>query len=153
EQDALRHLRKLSERMRDRQLAGAAAALVVASLASTSAAAPSARLVYVREAGAEDCPDEEVLRAAVRARLGYDPFFPYAPATLYAEVGRKDDVYRAHVKLVDEKNVVRGARSLEHRGGVCADVIDAMALSMSIAIDPRSLVGPPAPHPPEAAGA
>lgn len=35
-------------------------------------ASPSSRLVYVRGRGAETCPDEAALRAAVAARLGYD---------------------------------------------------------------------------------
>ncbi|HVH42184.1 MAG TPA: hypothetical protein VM925_07560, partial [Labilithrix sp.] len=88
-----------------------------------------------------------------------EPFFPYASATLYAEVSRTSGVYRAKVKLVDAQNIVRGARELEHRGTSCADIVDGMALSISIAIDPHSLVGPrhekeetpppPEPPPPE----
>lgn len=123
---------------------GVATALAILLGASGAAAAPSARLVYVRDVGADDCPDESALRSAVAARLGYEPFFPHAPATLFAEVSRKDGVYRASIKLVDETNAVRGARVLEHRGRSCADILDAMALSMSIAIDPESLVRAPA---------
>jgi len=120
-------------------------ALVTAAAVVTPVAAratPSARLVYVRDAGAEDCPDEKALRGAVAARLGYDPFFLHANATLFAEVTRQASTYRARVKLVDENGNVRGARELVHEGGVCADLVDAMALTMSIAIDPRSLSGP-----------
>ena len=91
--------------------------------AKSALATPSARLVYVRDKGAEDCPDEAALRAAVAARLGYDPFFPYAKATLFAEVGRDGNVIRARVRLVDEGNDVRGARDLEHKGARCADPI------------------------------
>ena len=105
-------------------------------------ATPSARLVYVRDKGAEECPDEQALRAAVAARLGYDPFFPYAKATLFAEITGDAGTFRAKVKLVDEGNVVRGNREIEHKGPRCADLVDAMALTMSIAIDPRSLTGP-----------
>jgi hypothetical protein len=115
---------------------------VVLTIPARARGAPSARLVYVRDTGAEDCPDEGVLRTAVATRLGYEPFFPHAPATLYAEVSRKDGVYRASIKLVDDTNAVRGARSLEHRGSSCSEIVDAMALSMSIAIDPHSLVAP-----------
>lgn len=113
-------------------------------------ATPSARLVYVRDKGAEDCPDENALRAAVAARLGYDPFFPYAKATLFAEITRDAGTFRARVKLVDEGNVVRGNREIEHKGAKCADLVDAMALTMSIAIDPRSLTGPVAVEPADA---
>ena len=132
-------------------VASAASLAVTAAMILTSAtagAAPSARLVYVREKGAEDCPDEAALRAAVAARLGYDPFLPAASATLFAEIWRAPGAYRARVKLVDEDNVVRGARELEHTGPHCSDLVDAMALTMSIAIDPRSLIAPVAPEAP-----
>lgn len=49
---------------------GIAAAMVF--VAPSAEASPSARLVYVRGAGAEACPDEATLRGAVKQRLGYD---------------------------------------------------------------------------------
>lgn len=118
------------------------------AVTTTARAAPSARLVYVREKGAEECPDEAAVRAAVSTRLGYDPFSPDAQATLFAEVTREASTYHARIKLVDDANVVRGARELDHTGPRCADLVDAMALTISIAIDPRSLTGPaPEPEP------
>ena len=132
--------------MNRRSVAAALAVTVVtaAMLVTKSAkAAPSARLVYVREKGAEKCPDEAAVRAAVIMRLGYDPFRPEAIATLFAEVRRDAGAFHGRVKLVDEDNVARGARELDHPR--CAELVDAMALTMSIAIDPRSLVAPLAP--------
>lgn len=121
---------------------GLAVAASVVLVTRAVRATPSARLVYVRDKGAEDCPDEAALRAAVAARLGYDPFYPFAKATLFAEVGRDGGVIRARVRLVDEGSNVRGARDLEHKGTRCSDIVEGMALTMSIAIDPRSLAGP-----------
>lgn len=121
---------------------GVAIVSSVVGASKSALATPSARLVYVRDKGAEDCPDEAALRAAVAARLGYDPFYPYAKATLFAEVSREGGVVRARVRLVDEGSNVRGARDLEHKGARCADIVEGMALTMSIAIDPRSLAGP-----------
>jgi hypothetical protein len=128
---------------------------VVASVAVTGAAtivtereasaAPSARLVYVRDKGAEDCPDEAALRAAVSTRLGYDPFMLDASSTLFAEITRTAAGYHARVKLEDESSATRGARDLDHAR--CPDLVDAMALTISIAIDPKSLVGPVAADP------
>ncbi len=122
------------------------ALLTTVILGSASAARADgitkARLVYERGAGAEDCPEEAAVRAAVVARLGYDPFVDTASSTLRATIGRSDSTYRADVKLVDDGDAVRGARTLEHRGARCADLVDAMALTISIAIDPRSLDGP-----------
>jgi hypothetical protein len=112
-------------------------------------AAPSARLVYLRNPGAETCPDADAIRSAVAARLGYDPFVAYASATMFAEVSKEGASFRARIKLVDENNVVRGTRDLVQEGPACTALIDTMALSMSIAIDPYSLTRGPQPPPPE----
>ena len=127
-----------------RVLAALIVAIAVLSLPLVALAAPTARLVYVRNVGAESCPDELAIRAAVAARLGYDPFLPVAKATMLAEISKEAKGYRARIKLVDEDNAVRGSRELAHDGERCADMIDAMALTMSIAIDPDSLMGPKA---------
>jgi hypothetical protein len=109
-------------------------------------AAASARLVYVRGPGAEECPGENAVRAAVGARLGYDPFFAWAHDTLIAELSRAGGEFRIDLKLVDEHNTLRGARQMSVTGTDCATAIDAMGLTMSLAIDPSSLVSPqPAP--------
>jgi hypothetical protein len=113
---------------------------LVLGASGVAAASPSARLIYLRNPGAESCPDETAIRSAVAARLGYDPFFPSAPATMFAEISREKNVFRARIKLVDDQNTVRGMRELAHEGSKCEDIVDTMALSMSIAIDPESLM-------------
>jgi hypothetical protein len=75
-------------------------------------AAASARLVYVRGLGAEECPGENALRAAVEARLGYDPFFAWAHDTLVPELSRAGGEFRVDLKLVDEHNALRAKRGL-----------------------------------------
>ena len=136
--------------------------------ARTSLAGASARLVYVRGSGAGDCPSETAIRAAVRARLGYDPFFAWAHDTMYVEASRSEGTIRVQVKLVGEDNSLRGARDLSVKQPDCDSVVDAMALSISLAIDPNSVLGaasasassaasppgepPPAPGPPPPAG-
>ena len=142
-----------------RRLLGVALVLL---WARTSLAGASARLVYVRESGAEDCPSETAIRAAVRARLGYDPFFAWAHDTMYVEASRSEGTIRVQVKLVGEDNLLRGARDLSVKQPDCASVVDAMALSISLAIDPNSVIGaasapatstgsPPAEPPPPSA--
>jgi hypothetical protein len=106
---------------------------------------PSARLVYVRDPGAETCPDEAAIRGAVAARLGYSPFFPSAGATMMVQVSRDGEGYRAHIQLIGEDGVVRGTRDLAQPSPRCEDIVDTMALTMSLAIDPRSLVEPAPP--------
>jgi len=112
-------------------------------------ASPVARFIYVRGLGAEACPDEDTMKAAVSARLGYDPFRVVAKTTLTAQIARENGVFRGHVKLVDEAGQERGARSLESRSDDCKDLGEALALSMSIALDPLSVLAPATPKPPE----
>lgn len=123
----------------------AAFAIVAALLgwARVASANPTARLVYVRGEGADTCPDEAEMRKAVAARLGYDPFRPFATTTLTAEISKDKTAFHGRVRLVDEAGVERGARDLESRAADCRDLTTAMALSMSIAIDPLSMTRPP----------
>ena len=85
---------------------------VLAAGEVAACAAPSARLVYVRGPGAERCPSEAAVRAAVSARLGYDPFFDWARETIFVEIQRGPRAFRVLVKLVGADNLQRGrARS------------------------------------------
>jgi hypothetical protein len=120
---------------------GLSAAALFAAPASARAAA-SAHLVYVRGPGAEECPGETAVHAAVGARLGYDPFFAWAHDTLFAEITRSDGAYRVDLKLVDDHNLLRGARQISVAGSDCAAAIDAMGLTVSLTIDPASLLKP-----------
>ena len=87
------------------------------------------------------------MRRAVATRLGYDPFRPLASTTLTAEVKREKGLFRGRVRLVDDAGVERGARDLESRADDCSDLTTAMALSMSIAIDPLSMMRAQKPEP------
>lgn len=104
-------------------------------------AGASARLVYVRGPGAEGCPTEQEVRAAVRARLGYDPFFPWAHETLVVEIAGAAEGFRVQLQLIDADNRLEGARGLSVRQRDCAAAVDALALTISLTIDPASLVG------------
>jgi hypothetical protein len=114
------------------------AALSAFAFARSVAAFPSARLVYVRGPGAEHCPDQDVVRKSVSARLGYDPFFPNSDKTIVARVVRQGERLSGHVELVDEQGVQVGLREFSADPEQCEDLIAAVALSISIAIDPQS---------------
>jgi hypothetical protein len=107
----------------------------------------------VRDVGAERCADEGQLRQAVAARVGYDLFFPWAQKTVVVEVrAAKPSGYRGVVQIVDDHGLILGQRSLDSRGDDCADLIRALALAISIAVDDRSLEYiPPQADPPVAA--
>jgi len=131
----------------NRRLTVASVALAVVGWTGAASASPTSRLVYVRGEGAESCPHEPEMRRAVATRLGYDPFRPHATTTLTAEVKREKGVFRGRVRLVDDAGVERGARDLESRADDCRDLTTAMALSMSIAIDPLSMMRASRPEP------
>jgi hypothetical protein len=125
------------------------AALVFAVAAAvftgkTALASPSAKLVYVRGAGAETCPGESELRKAVAVRIGYDPFFPVAQKTVVAQVQRVPKGYRGKVQIVGDDGNVRGERELSTTGEDCGELVGALALAVSIALDDLD-EAPPAP--------
>ncbi len=104
---------------------------------SVAHASPSAKLVYVRGPGAQACPSESDLRQAVALRLGYDPFFPTAPKTVIAQL-RRDDARRAYlgtVQIVGDDGNARGSRDLASNGDDCAELVRAIALAVSLALD------------------
>jgi hypothetical protein len=113
-------------------------------------AAHTARLAFVRGSGAEGCPDEEALRGAVARRLGYDPFRADAPRSLEASVRVVGSALHGVVRLRDATGVALGTRYLSEAVDGCAELVAAMALAISIAIDPKVLVSsaPPSPPPP-----
>jgi hypothetical protein len=112
---------------------------------AAAAAAPSARLVYGRAPGAESCPDEAALREAVSARIGYDPFFPYAPRTVVLTIQGAGDKLTARVELVENEQA--NVRELETAEGSCDELLESAALAIAIAIDPRALVAPASSEP------
>jgi hypothetical protein len=102
-----------------------------------ASASPSARLAYARGRGAEACPDETVLRAAVAKRVGYDPFFPFASQTVIVQVEVRPQGFVARVQVVDAKGVVHGERSLPLQKD-CDEAVAAAALSVSLALGDAS---------------
>jgi hypothetical protein len=140
-----------------RQAFVACIGVAVLFCARSAFASASARLVYVRGHGAEQCPPEAAVHAAVSTRLGYDPFFAWARDSLFVEITRTGDEYHAEIKLVNDENDLRGDRDLGVKSDDCSAMIDALGLTISLTIDPSSLVGsaspPPAAQPPPLAPA
>ncbi len=118
--------------------AGMAAALAVSVFAGSrgSRAAEDARLVYSRTADAVQCPDESTLRDAVAARLGYDPFVAYSARTMVVEIRAAGASLKARVYLVEADDVAGGVRDLSSSSLDCKELTSAVALAISIAIDP-----------------
>jgi len=121
--------------------------LTLVTSAGSARADQTARLVYARGVGADTCPDEASLRAAVSARLGYEPFRAVAPLTIIASVSHVGGVFHGDVRLLGDKGDEVGSRSIGEGNERCDEVVSALALSISVAIDPLLLVRPPAPNP------
>jgi hypothetical protein len=120
------------------------------ALSARAQAPRTARLEYTRGAGALHCPDEAALRGAVASRLGYDPFRADAPRTITAAIARAGAALRAVVKLSDASGKVTGTRQLSSEQNDCSELLGAVTLAISLAIDPQSQLRAPAiePQPP-----
>ncbi len=145
-----------------------AAMLVAATMATTvarqaQAAAPT-KLDFQRGASAAECPGQEQLRSAVVARLGRDPFASVAPDALHVELTAEEGKLRGHFSLERGGREI-GSQTLEatgapaerrtgHASTICEELIDAVALEVSLvfeAADAREATAsaePPAPPPP-----
>ncbi|MFZ5891970.1 MAG: hypothetical protein ACOY0T_13020 [Myxococcota bacterium] len=108
--------------------------MAYAGLASLPAlATPSAQLRYLRDEGALQCPNENAVRAAVSTRLGYDPFQNDASRIVRVSIETTPDGFRARVELEGGTDAP-AVRELTTRGN-CAELISAVALSISLAVD------------------
>ena len=89
--------------------------LVLGTMALTGNAqgGESSRLQYVRAEGAKRCPDEPALRAAVAARLGYDPFVAWAKTTVVTTITGGAEGLRARIYLAGEDGRARGFKSFD----------------------------------------
>ena len=141
-----------------------AAILLGAAIPTAARATASARLVYSRSSGADSCASETALRAAVAERVGYDPFFPGAKPVVVASMGRAGEAgFVARIRMIDEHGIEYGTREYRAEDD-CSELLDATALAIAIAIDPKSLGPrpskaaaiatdePPQPPPPAARG-
>src|SRR3954466_11584478 len=107
-----------------------AAALVASAWAPSLSAAcprPSARLTFTPDAAAK-CGDEQSLRDAVSARLGYDPFDSKSTRALSVAIARERKGLRATVELRDAAGQVLGTRELTSTS--CTELASALGLAV-----------------------
>jgi hypothetical protein len=115
----------------------ASAVLLMLSVVAHSAEHPRARLSYSRLRGAEHCPDDESLRNAVSARLGYPAFEESAAVSIAARVSASATGLEGQVEING-----KGERRFFSAERNCQELSSTMALAISIAIDPQSLTRP-----------
>lgn len=108
---------------------------------------PTARLEVEHAPGVPLCTDAEVLESRVAVRLkGRTPFSAEAERLARVVLSRSGRTHVAEI-TVTEPDGRRGVRQLEDRS--CDELVEAVALALAIAIDPRRAYGlePAAPHP------
>jgi hypothetical protein len=98
--------------------------------------------VRLEYSAAPGCPDEQGLRNAVAARMGYDPVSATAGRLLHVVVVREGSGFIARADLRDA-----AGRVLWSRPGLadadCRALVDVMGLSLKFAIDPASATAQP----------
>jgi hypothetical protein len=108
------------------------------------------RLSYERGAGAESCPDAGHLRAAVAARLGYDPFVSREDVDTIAVRIERKGALRGSIDRRAPGNKARNKPThINSKGSDCSELGDALAVAIAIAVDPLSLTREPAAAPAE----
>lgn len=128
--------------------------LFVAIVVTPGEEQPHANLIYERHKGAENCPDAQNLQDRVSARLGYVPFDDHAVRRIRVDVRREINRYSA--QLESETNGQKAKpRVLSSAAADCSELADALALAISVAIDPLSITrvveaAPSTPEPPPA---
>jgi hypothetical protein len=108
-------------------------------------AVPAARLVMVQEAALTGCVDEADLWRMVVARLSYDPFSAGSGSTLLVTVARQNAALIGSVEVIDAHGISRGTREIAIESGRCDELLEALSLSLSIAIDPEAALAARAP--------
>jgi len=108
----------------------------VLAVPAVAATARTAKLTYSRGASASDCPDIDVIRAGVAARLGYEPFDDRAEVAVSASVSRSGHALEARIQIAGADGKSAAERKLVSRQSDCLELASAMELAISIAIDP-----------------
>lgn len=95
-----------------------------------------ARITWVRGVGAESCVGLLGLEEDIKARLGYDPTVIPSERIIEGLVVRAGTGFRAELVVRDGAGQLLGARQLTGREADCRALGEAVAVAMTVAIDP-----------------
>lgn len=107
-------------------------------------AAQTSRLVLLEEGTTGGCVDQAELERGVAERLGYQPFEAGASSTILVRVTSTDAALTGTIEVVDADHRLLGKRELASGAASCEELQRALALSLSIAIDPERALAEPA---------
>jgi hypothetical protein len=113
--------------------------------AAPARAAPrrGARLIWARGMGADGCVGAMGLEEDVKARLGYDPFGLPSELSVEGTVVRAARGFRAELVTWDAAGRLVGTRQLASREADCRSLGEAVAVAITVAIDPEAPGTPP----------
>jgi len=106
---------------------------------------PLVRLTYER-GGIKGCPEEQLFRDVLRARMSYDPFSAAAETRLVVTIIRKGQAYGGRAELRDKSGAVLWPRALGPFAD-CQSLVEGLGLAVSVKLDPAGVEGPKAPPP------
>jgi hypothetical protein len=120
----------------------------LAPTASAQSEASGVRFDFSRDAEVEGCPSGEVIRSAVRERLGRDPFAGDPIRIIEGHV-RDDGGLVAEIVVRTSDGELVGRRELRSDEPTCDSLADAIVLAVALTIDPNALLSPRPPEPVE----
>ena len=129
--------------------------LLVAGLIGSAAANAGPRavhLVYIRGAGAEQCPSQAELQQGIIARLGRDPFWGQGARQMWITISRSGTELVATIAAQADDGGAAQVRAVTSRRAECVELASAVELAIAIAIDPLATMGRPSEAPGDVAG-
>jgi hypothetical protein len=126
-------------------MSGAAALWVTAAASSSNPPERAVELHYIRDATAQSCVEQDELQSKVSARLGYVPFQDHAPLIVSVRLSRNDKGFKALLNSEDTVAHTRGSRELSSGSRDCGELLESVALALSVVIDPLTLSRPEPP--------
>ena len=122
-----------------RLIGGLGACVLLLCSPTTDARSRQASLTYVLAEGAGDCPSRHGLLAAVAERLGYQPFVDKAEEEVRVQLRAEGSFYSADIMLLGADGRPRAERTVAASVAGCDQMIDALALAISLALDPDAI--------------
>jgi hypothetical protein len=100
------------------------------------AQAPARAKLHYESSEHTRCPDEQAFRDVVAGRLGYDPFAADAERTIHARIEGNGNSLVGTTRVLDQRGELLGTSDVEASAQDCNELVTAMAIAVSIVLDP-----------------
>jgi len=122
---------------------------IAAAAASSGVAAPSSTTVsfhYQAPDPGGRCPAAKTMESAIAARLGFFPFDEQGTVLVRAAIRSDAHELIGVVEMTDQDGKVVGRRVLRSSSSDCEGLAEAMAVAISVALEPLALRPPESPR-------